>query len=285
MSSFNTNSAGSFAAITLDIDPVLVRLGHFGLGWYGIAVGVAIGLGILLARHEARRRRLDPDAVLQVAAWSVAGGFIGARLLFVLDHWSTYASDPLRSFAIQEGGLAIQGALLGGLLAGVIVATRAGLPVLIVADVAAPAAVLAQAIGRLGCLVTGDALGSRTSLPWGVTYTNPGSMAPEPGVPFQPVFAYEAIWDLAVFAVLWRLRTRVRKPGQLFAAYLGLYATGKFALTFFRQERVWAWGLQEAQFLAIGLIVVALGLWVSSAGRRPTAVDGGNGARPTEPAV
>jgi prolipoprotein diacylglyceryltransferase len=110
-------------------------------------------------------------------------------------------------------------------------------------------------------------------------------MAPELGVAFQPVFAYEAIWDLAVFAVLWRLRTRVRKPGHLFAAYLGLYATGKFALTFFRQERVWAWGLQEAQFLAIGLTVVALALWVLSSGRRPTAVDGGNGARPTEPAV
>ncbi len=282
---FNPNQASLFATITIDIDPVLARFGHFGLGWYGIAVGVAIAVGIWLARHEARRRELDPDAVLQVAAWSVAGGFIGARLLFVLDHWSTYASDPLRSFAIQEGGLAIQGALLGGLLAGVIAATRAGLPVLVVADVAAPAAVLSQAIGRFGCLVTGDALGARTSLPWGVTYTNPGSMAPELGVPFQPVFAYEAIWDLAVFAVLWRLRTRVRKPGHLFAAYLGLYATGKFALTFFRQERVWAWGLQEAQFLAIGLIIVALALWVLSSGRRPTAVDGGNGARPREPAV
>jgi len=185
-----------------------------------------------VARREAGRCKISPDAVLTVAGWSLAGGFIGARALFVVDHWSTYASDPMRSFAVREGGLAIQGALLGGLVAGALSARLRRLPVLVLADIAAPAVVLGQAIGRLGCLFTGDALGGPTSLPWGVSYTNAASMAPQLGVSVHPVFAYEAIWDLALFALLWKVRGRGWPPGRLFAIYLGLYAAGKFGLTF-----------------------------------------------------
>jgi len=275
------DNAGLFGTITVSMDPILVGIGHFGLGWYGVAVAVAIAAALLVAWREARRRNVDPDAVLRVAGWSIAGGVAGARALFVVDHWSTYASDPLRGLAIQEGGLAIQGALIGGLVAGVFAARRARLPVLVLADIAAPAVVLGQAIGRLGCLVTGDALGAATSLPWGVRYTNPAAMAPQLGVALQPVFAYEALWDLAVFALLWGVRTRGWPPGRLFAAYLGLYATGKFGLTFLRQERVWALGLQEAQLLAGVLLLGALGFWVFStfraSGAAPDAAAGGAG--------
>lgn len=255
------------ASITIDIHPVILHIGHLALGWYGIAIMGAIAVALWVVSKEARRRGLDPDAILPVAGWAVGGGLAGARLLFVLDHWSTYAADPIRSFAFQEGGLAIQGALLGGFVAGLLAARRAHLPVLALADVAAPAVVLGQAIGRLGCLVTGDALGAPTSLPWGVKYVNPAAMAPQLGVALQPVFAYEALWDLAVFAVLWAIRGRVKQPGRLFAIYLGLYAAGKFALTFLREERIWAWGLQEAQFLAVALLLGALALWVIGSSR------------------
>jgi phosphatidylglycerol:prolipoprotein diacylglycerol transferase len=274
------DTAGVFATITVPLDPILVRIGHFGLGWYGIAVGAAIAVALLVARREAKRRNIDPDVVLWVAGWSLAGGFVGARALFVVDHWSTYASDPIRSLAIREGGLAIQGALLGGLIAGVLAARRRRLPVLVLADMAAPAVVLGQAIGRLGCLFTGDALGGPTSLPWGVSYTNAASMAPQLGVSLHPVFAYEAIWDLALFALLWMVRTRGWQPGRLFATYLGLYAAGKFGLSFFRQERVWAWGLQEAQFVAAVLLIGALALWALTAfrGTRPAPAAAGAGS-------
>ncbi len=272
------NNASLFGTITISIDPILVRIGHFGLGWYGVAVAAAIAAGLVVARREARRRNVDTDALMRVAVWSIAGGFAGARALFVVDHWSRYASDPMGALAIQEGGLAIQGALIGGLVAGVLAARQARLPVLVIADIAAPAAVLGQAIGRLGCLVTGDALGSPTSLPWGVSYTNPGAMAPQLGVALQPVFAYEAFWDLAVFALLWGVRTRGWQPGRLFAAYLGLYAAGKFGLTFLRQERVWALGLQEAQLAAVALLLGALGFWALSALRSSRAVPAAAGS-------
>ena len=154
-------------------------------------------------------------------------------------------------------------------MAGVLAARLNRIPVLSLADAVAPGAILGQAIGRLGCLVTGDALGGPTSLPWGVAYTNPGSMAKELGVAYQPVFAYEALWDLVVLAILWRLRHKLAWPGALFGSYLMLYAVGKFAVTFLREERVWLAGLQQAHLLAILLFAVGLALFIYR-GTRPT---------------
>jgi len=83
-------------------------------------------------------------------------------------------------------------------------------------------------------------------------------MAKELGVAYQPVFAYEALWDLVALAILWRLRHRLARPGALFGSYLMLYAVGKFGVTFLRDERVWLAGLQQAHLLAIVLFAVGL---------------------------
>jgi phosphatidylglycerol:prolipoprotein diacylglycerol transferase len=250
------------ATITIDIDPVIVRLGDLAIGWYGLAVFSAIGAALLIAQHEVRRRDLPLDVFWSIGPWAILGGLVGARALYVIDHWSMYTSEPLRFFAFHEGGLAIGGAVLGGIVATLAVARRQRAPLLSLADAAAPGIILGQAIGRLGCLVTGDALGTETGLPWGIRYLNPGSMAPDRALSYQPVFAYEALWDLAVFGVLWMLRKRINRPGSLFATYLALYAAGKFAITFLREERRWLWSLQEAHFVALSLVIVSAGLWM-----------------------
>lgn len=256
-----TSGSLPFGAITVGLDPVVFRLGHLHLSWYGLAVALAMGTGLWLAHHEVRRRRLPHDAVWNVGIWVAAGGFVGARLLHVVDRWSQYSDDPLGIVAFQRGGLAIEGALVGGLVAGVLAARLNRIPVLPLADAVAPGVILGQAIGRLGCLVTGDALGATTNLPWGVAYTNSGSMARELGVAYQPVFAYEALWDLLVLAALWPLRHRFTRPGALFGTYLMLYALGKFGVTFLREERVWLAGLQQAHLLALLLFAVGLALF------------------------
>ena len=254
--------------MTIDIDPVIVHLGPFALSWYGVIVGIAIAVGVWLASREARRKGLPMDEVESLTLWVVIGGFVGARALHVIDRWDFYAAQPMAILAIWNGGLAILGAVLGGTIAGAAVAWRRGLPVRRLSDAAAPGVILGQAIGRFACLFTGDALGRPTS-GFGVTYLNPGAMAPQLGVAYEPVFLYEMAWDLALFAVLWLSRGRLRFDGQLFAAYLGLFALGKFTLTFLRTETVWFAGLQEAQILAlvaggIGLIWL---LWPRTSSR------------------
>lgn len=258
--------------MTIDIDPVIVHLGPFALSWYGVVVAIAIVVGVWLASREARRKGLPVAEVESLALWVVVGGFVGARAFHVIDRWDLYAAQPMAILSIWNGGLAIVGAVLGGTLAGAIVAWRRGLPVRRLSDAAAPGVVLGQAIGRFACLFTGDALGRPTD-GFGITYLHPGAMAPQLGVAYEPVFLYEMVWDLAVFAVLWLARGRLRADGQLFAAYLVLYALGKFALTFLRTETVWSVGLQQAQVLALvagGLGLIWL-LWPRTPFRRGDA--------------
>lgn len=252
--------------IRINIAPMLFHLGPFMLSWYGLAVAVAGVVGVWLTLREAKRKGLPTEPITDLVVWVVIGGVVGARLLHVIDRWDLYAANPLQIFAIQKGGLAILGALLGGALAGGFAAWRRRLPIRRVFDAAAPGLVLGQAIGRFGCYVTGDTVGRATDGSWGVMYLNPGAMAPKLGVAYQPVFFYEQLLDVAIFTVLWTFRKRITADGQLFALYLGLYAIGKFALTFFRTEVIWFWGLQEAQLLALGALVIAL-IWAVTARR------------------
>lgn len=252
--------------VTIDINPVLVHLGPFALSWYGLAVVSAMLVGLWLTLREARRKGIPTEPVADLALWIFAGAFVGARLLHVVDRWDYYAANPHQILAIQNGGLAIIGGVLGGALTGGILAWKRGLPVRRLFDAAAPGLVLGQAIGRFGCLVTGDAVGRPTDGSWGVVYANPGAMPPQLGVAYQPVFFFEQVWDLAIFGVLWMLRKRLKVDGQLFALYLGLYAAGKFALTFLRTEVVWFLGLQEAQVFALGGVAVAI-VWAVLAQR------------------
>ena len=267
-------------SIVIDIDPTILQLGHFSLRWYGFFIGLAIVAALLVALEEARRKGVAENDVYSLGMWAVLGGFVGARLFHVVDRWQDYLARPAAIFAVQDGGLAIYGAILGGLAAGAICARHRGLAIPRMADLAAPGLILAQAIGRIGCLINGDALGAPTDLPWGVVYINPGAMPPSLGVAYHPNPAYEMIGDLLIFSLLWRLRTRLRVEGALFLVYLSLYSALKFGVTFFRQEPTFLAGLQEAQVLSLAGGMVAVGLLLWLARRRPLLADGPSLAAP-----
>jgi phosphatidylglycerol---prolipoprotein diacylglyceryl transferase len=253
--------------LTIDLAPVLLHLGPFAVSFYSLAVVTALVVGLWLTLREARRKGIPTEPVSELALWVFLGAMVGARLLHVVDRWDYYLANPQQILAVQNGGLAIIGGVLGGSLVGGLLAWRQGLPILRLFDAVAPGLVLGQAIGRLGCWVTGDAVGLPTDGSWGVVYLNPGAMPPKLGVAYQPVFFYEQLWDLAIFVVLWSVRKRLKTDGQVFALYLGLYAAGKFALTFLRTETIWLLGLQGAQVFSIGLFVVAL-VWALLAERQ-----------------
>ncbi len=255
--------------LTINIDPVLVHFGPFSLSWYGLAVGSGVIVGVWLTLREAGRKGLPTERVGDLALWIILGGAVGARLLHVIDRWDFYSANPHLILAIQNGGLAILGGILGGTLAGAIGAWRMGLSIPRLSDAAAPGVVLGQAIGRFGCLTTGDSVGPATDGTWGIVYTNPGAMVPQLGVAYQPTFFYEQVGDVVIFAALWLLRKRLKVDGHLFALYLGLYAALKFALTFLRTETIWLAGLQEAQLLALGAFALAIAWAVWNGTRTP----------------
>ncbi|HET7009449.1 MAG TPA: prolipoprotein diacylglyceryl transferase [Anaerolineales bacterium] len=261
--------------VTINIDPVIFQVGHFAIRWYGLIVAGAIGLASWIAAREANRKGVKSGDFQDGLTWVVLAGLAGARLFHVIDHWPhEYASNPLRAFYIWEGGLAIWGGVIGGLAALAIFAWRRGLNLGLLADIAAPGLVLAQGLGRLACVITGDAMGRPTSGPFGIAYTNPGAMVPQLGVYYTPMPIYELIINLALFVLLWNVRKRAWPDGLLFLVYLSLYSVERFLLSYASSYQIVALGMTQSQIAALAALVFALplGAWTlrrSVPGRRP----------------
>lgn len=245
--------------ITVNIDPILLRLGHFALRWYGLIVVTAMGVGIWVALREARRKGLSEYQFADVIPWVIIGGLIGARLFHVIDHWpDEYAVNPLRALYVWEGGLAIWGGVIGGLAALALFAWQRALSLAALLDTAVPGLVLGQAIGRIACVITGDAVGKPTTGPFGLAYSHPGALVPQLGVYYAPTPIYEMLMNLTIFAIVWRLRKRPLPDGVLFLVYLVLYSAGRFVITFWSSYKTMALGFNQAQW--ISLIGLAVGL-------------------------
>ena len=204
----------------------------------------------------------------------------------MIDFWDEiYKHDVVSVFRVWEGGIAIYGAILGGFVGGALYImvrnsdwflalwkpfssllgqpAKANLPGIgRLADITAPAVLLAMAVGRVGDIINGEHFAKVTDLPWGVIYTHANS----PGLgraASHPAVAYELLFDLALLAAIWPLRNRLRPHGMFFALYLGTYSIGRFFLSFLREEfNEYFGGLNEAQIVALIVIVLTVPLLV-----------------------
>jgi phosphatidylglycerol---prolipoprotein diacylglyceryl transferase len=246
---------------TMSIDPIIFSIGHFMIRWYGLILMVAMAVGIWLTAREAGRKGFKKEQIYDIAIWIILAGILGARLFHVLDHWSNeFAANPIRAFYIWEGGLAIWGAIAGGVPAAFILAWKNGWKFPRLLDAGAPGLVLAQAIGRIACVITGDAMGKPTSGPFGIAYTSPNAMVPQLGVYYTPMPIYELVANLGIFTLLWQLRKRNLPDGLLFLIYLALYSLERFFLAFTSSYQILAFGLTQSQVIALVSLMIALAL-------------------------
>ncbi len=245
---------------TIGMDPNIVTIGRFVIAWHAVAILVAIVMAVVLVRLEFLRKKLSLEHWDNIVYITVAGGIIGARLFFIFDHPIQNLHHPLQMFQLWNGGLAVYGAVFGGFVTVLALCRYYKLPTLQVIDAVAPGLILAQAFGRIGCLINGDAWGAKTSSFFSVTYTNSQDLLPPNllNVRTFPYPVYDAIINLAIFAIIWQLRKRNVPNGVAFALFGALYAGSRFMISYMRQERVWFWGLQEAQVVAIAALIASL---------------------------
>ncbi len=250
--------------ITISIDPIIFSIGHFHLRWYSLIVVTAIVVGVWMAVREAGRKRFDKDTVLNSSIYIVLAGIVGARLFHVIDHWQDeFAANPIRALYFWEGGLAIWGAVFGGLVAVFVLARiyKWKLPRFL--DAVVPGVVLAQAVGRLACIITGDSLGKETTVPLGLAYTNPNAMVPKVGVYYAPAPVYEILMNLSIFALLWwYLRKKNLPDGALTLIYLALYSFIRFFITFDSGYLTIELGLNQAQWISIAVFLISIPLLI-----------------------
>jgi phosphatidylglycerol---prolipoprotein diacylglyceryl transferase len=243
--------------IKIGIDPVLVTIGGLKIHWYGIMIALGLYAGIQVALRDAPRRGINKDQLMNVALLAAVLGIVGGRLYYVVqNNPAFYLQHPAQILAVWQGGMAFFGAIFGGGLALVISAWRWRMPLWSLLDIGALGLTIGQAIGRVGNIINGDIVGYRTN-GWGFEYTNPHTFGPL-NTPVQPASLYELLISLALFLLLWNLRTRIHPEGMLAMVYLVLYSISQFFIFFVRDNIVILGGLKQAQVTA--LVVIALTL-------------------------
>ncbi|EXX87830.1 diacylglyceryl transferase [Paenibacillus darwinianus] len=226
---------------------------------HGLGIALAALLAILLIRRQARLSGMNPELILDFATYALIAGVLGARIWYVIFSWEYYAADPLSILRIWEGGLALQGGLAGGIIAGIWFARKNKLPVWSFADIVAPGLILGMAIGRIGDFMAGDDFGI-VSESFGVVY-KPGTMAYEANgpLPLFPTALFEAAADLIIMGVILALRKQNVFKGFLFLFMLITYSIARFFLEFTRGDSLMTFfNLRTAQVTSVVTIIIAL---------------------------
>ena len=219
-------------------------------------IALAIIVVVSWAVFEVKRgAKISYDTLFTGAIVGIPSGIVFARLLHVIDLWGYYGQHPAQ--IIGGAGLTAYGAVLGATLGVWIYSRFSRFRFGDFTDMVAPGIILAQALGRVGCTINGCCYGVATSLPWGIVYSSPDSLAP-PGIATHPTTVYEIIWNLIVFGVLLLLRKRLKPPGSLFAVYLSLYSAWRLGSDFLRNGSPFLFGLHQAQVIAIVVLAITI---------------------------
>mgnify|MGYP001203682322 FL=1 len=239
---------------------ILFYIGDYPVRSYGVVVALAIILAIGVAYYLVKGTKYRRH-VLDMSIYVIIGAIIGARFWHVFFfQWGYYSQNLNQIFSIWNGGLAIQGGLVGGFIAGALYTWYHKLDFFEIADLLAPAIIFGQGVGRIACLLNGDAFGSPTGSNFGLVYPQ-GTIAYERygSQPLWPAEVWEGQWDLIVFGLLLILKNRTWPKGFIFLAYNILYSFGRFMLEFLRGDSpryLFEW--TAAQWTSVTVIILSI---------------------------
>lgn len=266
----------------------LFRIGHISVSMYGVLVALAVMVATWVAARAFREQGLDGDAAWNLLPYALFGGFLGAKLYYLL-----LSGEP-RAF-LSRGGFVWYGGLMGGVLAVLWAIRRKGLPLLPSLDGLAPAAAIGHAVGHVGCFFSGDSYGLPSDLPWAVAFprgmppSTAGALRAQFGVDIpaaipdaelmrvHPTMLYSALALFLIFALLRVLARREGPAGRIFGVYLMLAGLERFFVEFVRaKDDRFLWGFTTAQAIAAVSVLSGLGLLLlvrrGRAGRLPAPV-------------
>lgn len=259
--------------------PVLIELGPVALHSFGAMMALAFLVAGYVVSLEMGRKGMDPEDAWSIVLWAAVGGIVGARLFVIFSDWEGFLDRPF-AFLVTGSGFIWYGGLVGGFIAVSVWIACRGYAWLRVVDCIAPALAFGQAIGRVGCQISGDGdWGVPTELPWGMSYPRAvigwEAWTRSAGLPLDvtvhPAPVYETLAYSAIFLVMWRLRDRGFADGSMLWLYFVLSSIARFLVEIVRIEPIVAWGLTQAQWFAIVLVVVGTVLLVIRPGREAPA--------------
>ncbi len=250
--------------------PQLFHIGRFFLPTYGVLVSLGVLVGLWVSVRNAQRQGINPDDAWNFGILVVLSGIVGAKILYIINDWSTYAAHPreiLSLNTLQAGGV-FSGGLVAAFVAAVWYVRKRHMPPLATCDAFAPGLAIGHAIGRVGCFAAGCCYGKPTAHVWGVIFTN--AVAHDlVGTPLnqalEPTQLFESAVEFANFFILMWMFRRKKFDGQVFGAYLILYGVARFFLEFIRDDpgrgSVFGGAMTGTQLISIFLVITGGLIW------------------------
>ncbi|MCH5198716.1 MAG: prolipoprotein diacylglyceryl transferase [Oscillospiraceae bacterium] len=250
-------------------------LGTVTIRWYGVIIAFGLSLAVLLGGRLAYVWKIDIYKMIDILIYGAIGGIVGARLYYVVFQWDYYSVHPEEIIRIWNGGLAIYGGLIGGLICAFIVCKVEKINVRNLLDLCGMSFLIGQGIGRWGNFANQEAFGTNTTLPWGMysektnayltELVNAGESHLDPSAPVHPTFLYESLWCLLGFVILYIVCKKARKfSGQIFLMYGVWYGIERTIVEGLRTDSLYIGNtnIRTSQLLSVILVVVCAVLLV-----------------------
>ena len=228
----------------------IFTIGKFTIHGYGLMIAIGVIVAVLVAIYRAKK-----------AGIGLICGFGGGKILYLIVEWKDFIKSPMTY--LGGGGFVVYGGIILALIVGAVYFTLKKKDPLIVMDLIMPEVSIAQGFGRIGCFLAGCCYGRITDSVFGVVFPE-GSLAPA-GVKLIPTQLIMSAGNFLIAGILLIAATKLKKRGQILSLYLILYAIGRFAVEFLRNDHRGAVGVfSTSQFISLFIVIIGIGLFVWS---------------------
>ncbi len=251
----------------------LLSIGPLTVHGYGLMIAIGVIAAYLAAVYRAKKFKLDPEMIFNLTAWCLAGGLLGAKVLYYITILNDIMKDPKILLQISDG-FVVYGGIIGGITAGYLYCRKHKLNFLKYFDLVMPSIALAQGFGRIGCFLAGCCYGVETRLPFPMGVEFPVSAIAPSGVRLVNTELLSSSLDFLHFFILTVIAKRVKADGMIAGFYLMFYSAGRFALEYVRGdlERGSVGSMSTSQFIAIFLFMIGVAIVLIRAKTGKTSV-------------
>lgn len=239
--------------LSFEVDRVAFSLFGIDVMWYGVLIGLGIVLAFIYAAYAVKKTELSQDDFLNMVIIALPCAIIGARAYYVIFNWSAYSGNIMEIFAIRNGGLAIYGGIIAAALVVIIYCRIKKIRIGIPFDLLAVGLPMAQAIGRWGNFINGEAYGRQTTLPWAMSIGNYATMV-------HPTFLYESLWNIGSVILVLIAKKFKKFDGELFCVYMIWYGIGRFLIEGLRTDSLYLGVFRVSQIVASLSVVLGIAI-------------------------
>ena len=241
----------------------ILSIGNFHIYWYSVLIATGIIIGLYLLLKEASKQNISKDTIIDIAFYTIIWGIVGARIYYVIFNIKPYLSNPLSILYVWEGGLAIYGGIIGGLITLAYQTKKKNIALGKLTDMIVPSLILAQAIGRWGNFFNQEAHGGIVTLEFLKKIHIPNFIIKGMyinGNYYHPTFFYESLWCLLGFILLVIIRKLLKnsKDGTLTFIYLIWYGIGRFFIEGLRTDSLYLGIFRISQIVSIVIIIIGI---------------------------